>query len=260
MIGGFVITGSVAKRVLVRAVGPSLTSRGIGATEVLLDPTIEVHKGAPVIASNDNWGDNANVAEITAVAAQIGAFALDSGDIKSSALLLNLQPGVYSFVANGKAGTSGIVLLEVYDADLTPNGSKFVNISTRAYATTGDGVTIGGFVISGRDSKQILLRAVGPTLTKSGISQNDVLVDPSIELHDARNGNATIAVNDDWGQNQNAASIVATGSRIGAMPLDAGDTKSSALLLELEPGVYSFIASGKSGNSGVVLVEVYDAE
>jgi hypothetical protein len=262
-IGGFVISGSASKRVLVRAVGPSLTAQGIGGSEVLLDPTIEVHDashGNSVIATNDDWGDNANAAEITSTAATIGANALLGSDTKSSALLLALAPGVYSFVVNGKASTSGIVLLEVYDADSAGPGSNFVNIATRAYSTTGNGVTIGGFVITGNAPKHVLLRAVGPTLTKRGIDMSEVLTDPVIELHDASHGNVVIATNDDWGDNANAPSIVTTGARIGAMPLDAADTKSSALLYTLQPGVYSFIASGKSSASGIVLVEVYDAD
>ncbi len=256
-IGGFVISGSVPKRVLVRAVGPSLTGQGLGATEVLLDPSIEVHKGSPTIATNDNWGDNANAVEITSTAAKIGATAFLSSDTKSSAMLLTLDPGVYSFVASGKGGTSGVVLLEVYDADATAGGSTFANIATRAFSTTGNGVTIGGFVVSGAAAKQVLLRAVGPTLTTAGIGQTEVLADPIIELHQ---GAPVIATNDNWIDNANAEAIRTTGSRIGATPFDSGDTKSSALLIKLRPGVYSFIARGKADTSGIVLVEVYDAD
>ena len=257
-IGGFVVAGGSAKRVLVRAVGPSLTAQGIGQSEVLLDPSIEVHKGAPVIASNDNWGDNTNAAEITSTAQAIGANALAAGDTKSSALLLTLDQGVYSFVASGKGGTSGVVLLEVYDAD-TPgaSGANFANIATRAFATTGNGVTIGGFVVAGGAPKQVLLRAVGPTLLTQGIGQSEVLVDPTIELHQ---GAPVIAINDNWGDNANSAAIVTTGARIGATPLSGTDTKSAVLLVKLRPGVYSFIARGKSDASGIVLVEVYDAD
>ena len=160
----------------------------------------------------------------------------------------------------GKSSTSGIVLLEVYDADATASGSNFANIATRAYSTSGNGVTIGGFVISGDTSKQVLLRAVGPTLTTQGIGQADVLVDPMISLHDARNGNAMIGSNDDWGTNANAMEITAAAARIGATPFDGADSRSSALLVTLNPGVYSFIANGKSATSGIVLVEVYDAD
>jgi hypothetical protein len=213
-----------------------------------------------VIATNDNWSDNSNSADITTTAAQLGAAALSTGDTKSSALILTLQPGVYSFVASGKGATSGIVLLEVYDADAPTTSSMFVNIAARAYATTGNGVTIGGFVVSGSSPKKVLLRGVGATLTKQGISQTDVLADPTIELHDASHGNTTIATNDNWGDNTNAPAISATAARIGAMPFDAGDAKSSALLVTLPSGVYSFVASGKSASSGVILVEVYDAD
>jgi hypothetical protein len=260
IIGGFVVSAGESKRVLIRAVGPSLISQGLSAGELLADPMIEVHKGAPVIASNDDWRDNGNAAEISATAAQIGAAALDASDSRSSALLLTLQPGVYSFVASGKAGSSGIVVVEIYDADAMSAASTFVNISTRAYASTGNRVTIGGFVVSGNASKQILIRAIGPTLNTQGISEVDVLADPMIELHDAGKGNVTIAMNDDWNQAANAASIVSTGARIGATPFEASDSKSSALLLTLQPGVYSFIASGKANASGIVLVEVYDAD
>jgi predicted Zn-dependent protease len=260
MIGGFVVSGSAGKRVLIRAVGPTLTTQGIGQAEVLLDPTIEVHKGTAVIAANDNWGDNTNASQITTTATQVGAGAFAATDTKSSALLLTLQPGVYSFIASGKNGTSGIVLLEVFDADTGSPAGSFVNIATRAYSTTGNGVTIGGFVIAGTGGKQVLLRGMGPTLTKQGISQTDVLADPMIELHDASHGNATLATNDNWGDNANAAAITTTSARIGATPFDSADTKSAALLMTLQPGAYSFIASGVSGTSGIVLVEVYDAD
>jgi sugar lactone lactonase YvrE len=262
-IGGFVISGNASKRVLVRAVGPSLTSQGIGAAEVLLDPMIEVHDaihGNVIIASNDNWGDASNAAEITSTAVTIGASALLASDTKSAAALLPLPPGVYSFVIKGKNDTSGVVLLEVFDADSASPSSTFANIATRAYCRTGNYVTIGGFVISGNAPKHVLLRAVGPTLATQGIGVTEVLQDPMIEVHDAIHGNAVIAINDNWGDNANAGAITTTGARIGATPFAATDTTSSALLVTLQPGVYSFVASGKAGASGIVLVEVYDAD
>lgn len=256
-IGGFVVSGTTERRVLVRAVGPTLTSLGIGETEVLLDPTISVYHGSSVFATNDNWGDDPDASALVTVGDQIGANRLLESDTHSSAMLLSLTPGVYSFVASGRNSSSGIVLLEVYDAQPADRTSSFVNISTRAYSTTGNGVTIGGFVIAGETPKRVLLRAVGSTLTTRGISDAEVLADPVIELH---RGSPVIASNDNWGTNSNAAEIVATGARIGAAPLAAGDTSSSALLLFLQPGPYTFIASGKSNASGIVLVEVYDAD
>ena len=217
---------------------------------------IEVHHGASVIATNDNWGDNGNAAEITATSVTIGASALDAADTKSSALLTSLEPGVYSFVVTGKGGTSGIVLLEVYDADSGAPLATFANIASRAYCRTGNAVTIGGFVISGDVPRQVLLRAIGPTLIQQGVSAAEVLADPVIELH---HGAPVLYQNDNWTENTNLDAIRSVAVRIGAAPIDNADTKSAAMLVTLLPGAYSFIATGKGGTSGIVLVEVYDA-
>jgi hypothetical protein len=259
-IGGFVISTSTVKRVLIRAVGPSLTGAGLAASEILQDPMLEVHRGASIIASNDNWGSTSDATAIANVAKQIGASPLSAGDAQSSALLLSLPAGVYSFVVSGKAGSSGIVLLEVYDADEPGSVGSFANIAARAFTTSGNGVTIGGFVIAGDISKKILMRAVGPTLIKYGIGASAVLADPKLELHDASHGNVLIATNDDWGNNSDLGLLTSTAMRIGASPLETTDTTSSALLLTLPPGVYSFVVSGKSSGTGIVLAEIYDAD
>lgn len=262
-IGGFVVSGTTPKHYLIRAVGPTLTTQGIGESEVMVDPMVELHDalhGNTIIGTDDNWGDATNADDIVSVGRQIGATAFAAGDTTSSALLLTLNPGIYTFVAQGKANTTGVVLIEVYDADTSDNGTSLVNISSRARASTGNGVAIGGFVVNGNVPKHLLVRAVGPTLTTQGIKDTEVLLDPTIEVHDALHGNAIIATNDNWGDNSNASDIVATGARIGATPFAVTDTTSSALLLTVQPGVYSFVANGKGGTSGIVLVEVYDAD
>jgi hypothetical protein len=79
----------------------------------------------------------------------------------------------------------------------------------------------------------------------------------SVALHDASHGNIVIVTNDNWSDNANAALITTTSARIEATPFDASDTQ--ALLLTLQPGVYSFIGHGKAGASGIALTELYDA-
>ncbi len=262
-IGGFVVSGNTPKQVLLRAVGPTLATLGVPSASILADPMITVYDarhGNAVVASNDDWVDNVNSADIVAAAARIGATALASTDTASSALLLTLQPGVYTFTAGGKGTNSGIVLVEVYDADAAAGGSKFVNIATRAYCATGDRVSIGGFVVSGTAPKRVLLRAMGPSLAAWGVASDAVLADPVITVYDARHGNAVVASNDNWVDNANSAEILATSARVGASPLAATDTTSSAALLTLQPGVYTFTAAGKGSSSGIVLVEVYDAD
>jgi len=256
-IAGFVIGGTGKKQVLLRAVGPSLVAQGLPQAEVLADPTMQLYRGSTVIASNDDWGTNDNAAQITTVGNSIGAAALAGTDTKSAVLLTSLDPGAYTFIVTGKNNSTGVVLLEVYDADTSNTAARFVNIATRAYSTTGNGVTIGGFVIAGSKPKQVLLRAIGPTLSALGLNPTSVLADPVMEVHQ---GAPLIAVNDNWNDNANAPAITTNGSRIGAVGIDGADSKSAVLLVNAQPGAYTFIAGGKSNTSGIVLVEVYDAD
>jgi len=236
MIGGFIITGAGQKRVIVRAIGPSLVNYGI--TNPLQNPTLELHDhtGA-VIASNNNWMDAPNKQEI-----------VDSGLAPSntfeSAILMSLNPGNYTAIVRGVNNRTGIGLVEGYDLDPTAT-SKLGNISTRALVQTGDNVMIGGFIINGAGQKKVIVRAIGPSLAQYGIT--NPLLDPTLELHDG-NG-AVIAFNENWKDGQQAE-IQATG-------LAPGDDRESAIVRTLAPGSYTAIVRGKDNTIGIALVEVY---
>lgn len=111
LVPGLVISGSTARRVLVRAVGPTLASFGV--TGFLADPTLTVFRGTATIASNDNWQDTASGSAASAAAVEAGAFALPAGS-KDSAIVLTLDPGAYTFRVAGAGGTTGVALVEVY--------------------------------------------------------------------------------------------------------------------------------------------------
>ena len=256
-IGGVVIVGDTPKRVLVRAIGPTLTNYGIAPGDVLSDPTIEVDHAGGVVADNDNWTENANRNEILAVSETLGASPLASGDEKSSVLLLTLNPGIYTVVVRGNSSASGIVLLEFYDADPADRRSRFTNLSARAHCRVGDNIAIGGFVVGGPSAQHVLLRAVGTTLASYGIAVSALLSDPMLEVH---RGSSILASNDDGADDIDAAALRETGARLGAAPLAASDRRSSGLLLTLPAGPWTYHASGKDGTSGIVLVEIYDAE
>ena len=125
---------------------------------------------------------------------------------------------------------------------------QLLNISTRMKVLTGNSVLIGGFIIGGSGSKEVLLRTLGPTLTQFGV--NGVLGDPTLELHDA--GGGLITSNDNWKDSQQAA-IAATGK---APPNDL----ESAILHTYTPGNYTAIVRGKNNATGVALVEAYDTD
>ncbi len=111
LIPGFVVGGSGALRLLVRAVGPGLAAFGVAGA--LADPTLTVFRDGAAVATNDNWSAATNSAEIAAAAANTGAFALALGS-RDAAVLITLAPGAYTAVVSGVGGSTGTALVEVY--------------------------------------------------------------------------------------------------------------------------------------------------
>ncbi|MDQ6809227.1 MAG: peptidylprolyl isomerase [Verrucomicrobiota bacterium] len=242
LIAGFIVRGGTSKRLVVRGIGPSLTSSGI--TGPLADPIIELHDQASdkIIATNDNWQDAANRQELTD--ANIAPTA------NAEAAILTTVPSndsgvAYTVVLKGVNNTTGIGVVEVYDLDAGP-GSSILNISTRGRVEPDPKQLIGGFIVTGTDAKRYLIRSAGPSLAPYGIK--DPLADPTLELRD---GNGTLKdANDDWQSSPQAAQIQAS----GAAPTNP---KEPAVLDLLAPGVYTAIVRGVNGGVGVATVEVY---
>jgi plastocyanin len=237
-IGGIIITPGDAKRVLLRAIGPSLANFGV--TDPLPDPNLELHAGdGTLITSNDNWKDSPEMMDIEATG------LAPSNDLES-AIIRTLDPGLYTAVVSGKNGATGVGLVEAYDLDVSAT-SQLGNLSTRGFVETGTNVMIGGFILGGGGADtSVLVRAIGPSLTDFGVT--DALPDPSLELHDG-NG-VLIQDNDNWKDSQQTE-IEATGLQ------PTNDLESAVLATPLAPGAYTAIVSGNGGGTGVALVEVY---
>jgi sugar lactone lactonase YvrE len=131
-----------------------------------------------------------------------------------------------------------------------PPTAQLTSISTRASVQTGDKVLIAGFILTGTDPKQVIVRGLGPTLGQPPFNVPNVLADPTVDLHDST---SSIATNDDW---QTAANA----NQIPTSPVDYRPPNSleSAILITLQPGAYTAIMSGKNSTTGNGLVEVYD--
>jgi cyclophilin family peptidyl-prolyl cis-trans isomerase len=243
-IGGFIIRGDSPKRVLLRAIGPSLTTFGV--TNALNNPTLELHDGTgALISSNDDWQNATNKRDIINT-------GLAPGDPNESGILATLSAtssgSAYTAVMRSVDGTSGVGLVEVYDLDSGP-GPSLLNISTRGNVQTGDNVMIGGFIIGGNGSQQVLVRAIGPSLGAFGVS--DPLADPTVTLYDGQG--VQIDFNDNWQENPAQAEIEAT-------MLSPNDAKEAAVLQTLTPGGYTAIVQGANAATGTGLVEVYVLE
>ncbi|MBP7141240.1 MAG: DUF1800 family protein [Opitutaceae bacterium] len=135
---------------------------------------------------------------------------------------------------------------------------RLINISTRARVVTGgNNAVIAGFVISPGPSKQVLIRASGPSLTQPGIGLNtgEVLANPRIEVYDGKS--AKILENDNWKvPSGGTLATSADFSAVGAFPFSSDND--AALLATLAPGSYTVIVTGEGTSTGLALVEVYD--
>jgi len=240
-IGGFIITGTGPKRVLLRAIGPSLTQSGFPPP--LGDPVLELHgpRGFVTI-TNDNWRDDP-VQEAAIIAAGI-----PPANNLESAIDATLDPGAYTAIVRGKNNTSGVALVEVYDLNQAVL-AKLANISTRALVGTGNDLVIAGFILGSHNGDdRIVVRGIGPSLTAAGAP--NALANPTLELRDS-NG-AILIANNDWQDNAaQAAELTAAG-------LALTNNLESGIAATLPPGLYTVLLAGLNNGTGVGLVEVYD--
>lgn len=236
LIGGFIIQGSQLKKIVLRAIGPSLGT--VGVTGALQDPKIELRDATgALLDANDNWADNPDAGEII-------TSALAPSDAREAAILDSLAPGAYTVIVSGVNNTTGIGLVESYALDT--GATHAANISTRGQVGVGEEALIGGFIVGGNTSKNILVRALGPSLGGSGF-----LADPLVELH---NGDGQlIALNDNWNTGSQQSEIIATG-------IPPNDSHEAALIATLAPGNYTAVMRGADGGSGLGLVEIYDLD
>jgi hypothetical protein len=240
LIGGFIVSGTEPKTLVLRALGPSLS--GFGVPGVLSDPVLNLYNAShTLIATNDNWQSDPHQADIQ-------SNGLAPADLRESATFQTLAPGAYTVIVSGANSGQGIGLVELYDLSPESN-SKLSNISTRGSVGTGDNVLISGFIVGDVGSATVIIRALGPSLTSYGVS--GVLSDPTLTIYDS-NGTAIVS-NDNWQQNVNSIDIQKNG-------LAPPNPLESALVLHLPAGAYTAIVSGVDGGTGIGLVEVYELD
>jgi len=256
MIGGFIVRGTQSKRLIIRALGPELIPFGI--TDPLADPTLELHDSTgALIASNDNWQHTIIGGIITTDQVRdIESSGYAPADPLESAIIADLPAGNYTAIVRGINNTTGVALVEA--DDLSPETSSILgNISTRAFVQTEANVMIGGFIVSGTQSKLVMVRAIGPSLAQYGLL--DPVADPTLELHDSTG--ALIASNDNWPDTIIGGLITESQVRdILDSGLAPGNRYESAMIVTLPPGKYTAILRGVNNTTGVALVEVYDLD
>ena len=235
-IGGFIMQGAAAKRVLIRAIGPSLPG---SIANPLQDPVLELHDSSGAVTTNDNWQSSQQ--------SEIEATGIAPTDTRESAIIATLPAGNHTAIIKGAGNSTGVGVIEIYD--LQPTQGQLGNLSTRANVQTGDNALIAGIIVSAGEARRVLFRGIGPQLKAQGVPT--ALDDTTLEVHDV-NG-VLLASNDNWKDASNATEINATGI---APTIDA----ESAALPSLSPGRYTAIVRGANNTAGVGLAEAYKLE
>jgi hypothetical protein len=232
---GVVVTGTEAKTFVVRAVGRTLASFGVG--DALFDPALSVASAdGRVIAGNADWRNAADSAAFAQQSSAVGAFPLieSSGDGRDAALVVTLTPGSYAIEVVSESGASGVVLAEVYAVGET----SAVNYLSAQNALTTGGSFTSGVSIGGTETRTVLLRAVGGG------------ADTTLAVY---SGTRIVASNDDWSYATNASDIANAAVQTSVAPL-AADSPDAALLLRLNPGTYTLqVGANFAAPSGVRL-------
>lgn len=237
LIGGFIVTGTDSKRVIVRGLGPSLAVNGVPLVNRLADPAIDLYQGNILVMSNNNWKDSQQT--------EIEATGVAPTDNLESAIIATLAPGSYTVVLRGNNGETGNGLFEIYDLD-TASNSTLGNVSTRGFVQTGDDVLIAGFIIGTGERDTVVVRAIGPSLAGARVA--NPLQDPTLDLYDA---NGVVIMSDDNWRDSQETLIQST----GLTPTNGAE---SAIIASLAPGAYTAVVRGKANGTGVALVEVFN--
>jgi len=234
LIGGFIVTGTQNKKVIVRAIGPSLPF-----ADKLANPILELFGPSGLIESNDNWVDSPNKQAII-------DSTIQPNDNLESAIVATLPANNagYTAIVRGVNGGTGIGVVEAYDLDQTVD-SKLSNISTRGLVQTGDNVLIAGTIIIGQGAQKVIVRGIGPSLAIAGNLQN-----PTLELRDQNGG--LLQENDNWVDSANKQVIIDT-----TIP-PTNDLESAIVAtLPANGASYTAILRGVGNTTGIAVVEVY---
>ena len=234
LIGGFIITGTQPKKVIIRSIGPSLSLSG-----KLENPVLQLFSGGTLLESNDNWIDSPNKQAI------IDSTIPPSHDLEAAIVrTLPANGAGYTAVVRGVNDTTGIGIVEAYDLDRSVD-SKLANISTRGAVETDPNVLIAGTIVLGQTPQNVIIRAIGPSLSIAG-----KLGDPTLQLVDA-NG-SVLEANDNWIDSPNKQAIIDS-----TVPPSHDLESAIVRMLPANGASYTAIVRGVNNASGIAVVEMY---
>lgn len=226
---------------IVRGLGPSLATSGFSG--VLKDPMLEVYDSSgALIASNDNWTD---AQESSFAAGGIYEELRPTSDLEA-VIAIKLRAGTYWAIVKGKNDPKGVAVADINDHSKGLS-SNILNVTGRGIVQDSDNPLIGGLRIEGQGDANLVIRALGPSLSSAGTEQ--VLSDPVLELRDS-NG-SLISLNDNWEDKDDQASQITAKGLAPTSPAEA------AIVVSLSAGKYTALIRGKNNQTGVASLEAY---
>jgi Immunoglobulin domain len=254
LFGGFAVSGTGAKQVVVRGLGPGMAYAFpsiMDPSQVVTDPRLALYDAnSNPLSSNAGW---ATSGVTPAMMRMLGAYAIQSGS-QDCALGASVTPGDYTAqVSTYDTGSlAGVGSVEIYDADQGARTAKITNLSARDYVGQGVHLLIGGIIIGGTDADTVLIRAVGPGL---GVTFGlwPTLAQPGLTIVDSSN-NVVFAKSEGWNGDRTIAEV---SEEVGAFSL-AADQADAVALISLAPGAYTALVTGLSGSTGQALIEFYE--
>ncbi|MEY2518639.1 MAG: hypothetical protein QOF24_398 [Verrucomicrobiota bacterium] len=236
LFGGFIITGTQDKKVIIRAISSSLTLPG-----KLENPTLELRNAAgTLLKQNDDWM-NSSPEDRQAIQNSLPpTHQLESAIVAT----LPANNSAYTAIVRGVGDTTGIAVIEVYDLDLNAD-SRLANISTRGLVQKGDTVPFVGMIALGASTQKVIIRAIGPSLSIAG-----KLSDPVLELHNS--SGTLVAFNDNWIDSSDKQAIIDS----QAAP---SNNLESAIVWTLSGNgdSHTAIVRGAGDKTGIATVEIY---
>lgn len=241
------VGGGERSSVILRGMGPALLKDGI--TDADPDPAISLYDGTGrLVGRNDDWaseGADEKAGYFRKIGLSVPAFGS-----KDACIVAAGTAGAYSFIVSSKSSRPGIGLGEIYEG--TANSGYLRALALRGRSGSGDEVLIAGFVTSGSGGCWVLVRAVGPGMSKDGVT--GTLADPVLSIYDSRS--SLIAENDNWSAGDNGLLVEAAARKLGMGQLDVG-SRDAAVLVWLNPGAYTAVARDRNGGTGNALIEIY---
>lgn len=208
-----------------------------------MNPMLEIRDARDnVIASNDGW----RIAQGSFFAEGGRYHAYQPGNELEPAIAITLPAGAYSAIVRGKNNTQGVATVQIFDVS-PGDGAKLNHISSRAMVGPSENALIGHVLVAGNSSMKIVVRVLGPSLTRYGIT--NPLLTPQLSFYNSNGVLLHYASN--WTENPVQANLLRSS---GYAP---PDQREPALLMTLPAGAYTAVVTGDNNTTGMALFDAY---